>query len=372
MVAQNLLSGPPGGLPPPANQNQSMEQQALQGGGVNNKQQVSNFMNALNQSGAGVNNSFMNGAPPQAGAFNPIMPQQAQMPNVQNTPNTIQQNTMSQAPTNMSATNTPGYYSGGGGGGVAGNQAFQPSSVTPQGTTTTPAGTFDPNGYVSYAANVGQGSPTYVPNAPVYSAGTGQGSTTYNPSAPVYSAAPPPLVVPSTSFVPSAPVPALTPTNSSPTPAPGTTATAPVTSPYYYPSAPVSSTGSGSTSTTLGGAYSQYSVSDENLKENITPGDDKLHEFMSTIKAHNYEYKDKSDGEGQFTTPMAQELQKTELGKQAVIETPRGLMVDYARLGGVNLAAVAVVHKEQTIMQREQAKLQRQVDQLRKALKGTK
>lgn len=75
--------------------------------------------------------------------------------------------------------------------------------------------------------------------------------------------------------------------------------------------------------------------------------DRSIEDFMNKIKANNYTYKNPEiDGYGQFTTPMAQELEQTELGKQAVIDTPRGKMVDYGRLGGVNLAAVSVVHRE--------------------------
>ena len=104
-------------------------------------------------------------------------------------------------------------------------------------------------------------------------------------------------------------------------------------------------------------------VSDENLKQNVEPATRDLTNFMNSIGAYNYRYKSpEQDGAGTFTSPMAQDLQKTELGKQAVIETPRGLMVDYARLGGVNLAAVSVVH-------REQAKLAAQVQRLREAVR---
>jgi hypothetical protein len=62
---------------------------------------------------------------------------------------------------------------------------------------------------------------------------------------------------------------------------------------------------------------------------------------------------------------MAQELDATKLGKQAIIHTPRGMMVDYGRLGGVNLAAVATVHKEQQ-------RLSQQVQQLRKQMLSMK
>lgn len=110
-------------------------------------------------------------------------------------------------------------------------------------------------------------------------------------------------------------------------------------------------------------------ISDENLKTNISSGDRDVSDFMSKIGAHNYTYKDSahnspSHKQGQvYTSLMAQELEQTKLGKQAVIETPQGKMVDYARLGGVNLAAVSVIHKEQEKLKRQ---VQALSDQLRK------
>jgi hypothetical protein len=100
-------------------------------------------------------------------------------------------------------------------------------------------------------------------------------------------------------------------------------------------------------------------TSDENEKNDFGDAKPALLDFMGQIGAHSYRYKDPSrDGEGTYTTPMAQELQKTDLGKQAVVKTPHGLGVDYQRLGGVNLAALSVVH-------RENQRLQSQIDEMR-------
>lgn len=102
-------------------------------------------------------------------------------------------------------------------------------------------------------------------------------------------------------------------------------------------------------------------TSDENLKTNIQPSDKSLNSFLSSINAYNYSYKEPQiDGSGTFTSPMAQELEATELGKQAVIDTPRGKMVNYGRLGGVNLAASAVLYKEQERIKSQLNQLQKQ------------
>jgi hypothetical protein len=79
--------------------------------------------------------------------------------------------------------------------------------------------------------------------------------------------------------------------------------------------------------------------SDEDLKENITEPKKKLGEFLSNVGAHEYEYKDKKMGKGKFVSPMAQELEKSELGEGMVEETPQGKAVNYGRGLGLILAS---------------------------------
>lgn len=366
---QNLLNGPLAApatsLPPPANGNQSMEQQALNGGGADNKQQVSNFMNALNRVGAGNNNQFMN---------TPQQPQPIQTNNqtvapggaVGNMPNqNVAQNTMqpgmlnngsmsaqpsfqpgtfTQAPTNMMGTNTPGYYSNPGAG-QAGNVGNSNATTVSQGSTVTPvAGPNNPqfNNVYQQVGNATSGTSPFsalnqTPQAATTNAAgftAGNYNQVGNPAASVFT----------------------NPTQSSPHG--GVDANG---NPLQTPGAQlVQNILQGNQSIA---AHPANIFSDENVKENIKPAEDKIQEFLNNIHAHSYEYKNKGDGPGTYTSPTAQELQKTELGKQAVIETPRGLMVDYGRLGGVNLAAAAVVH-------REQQKLQKQFDILKQQVKA--
>src|ERR1035437_5517054 len=94
------------------------------------------------------------------------------------------------------------------------------------------------------------------------------------------------------------------------------------------------------------GEMSKTVVSDENAKTNIQSGKRDLTDFMSKIGAHSYTYKDEADGKGTFVSPMAQELQATELGKSAVEARPDGkLQVNYGRLSGVMLSAQATLHQ---------------------------
>lgn len=94
------------------------------------------------------------------------------------------------------------------------------------------------------------------------------------------------------------------------------------------------------------GGITDMRVSDVNAKTNIKEGDKQLDNFFSTIGAHEYEYKDKKDGVGKFVSPMAQELEKTTIGKSAVIDTPEGKKVDYPRLTGAALAGLALHHED--------------------------
>jgi hypothetical protein len=87
-------------------------------------------------------------------------------------------------------------------------------------------------------------------------------------------------------------------------------------------------------------------MSDEDAKSEIKPGAKQVESFLEAMKAHSYEYKDKEKhGAGKHVSPMAQELEKTELGKSMVVDTPEGKMVDYGKGFGAMLAANAALHE---------------------------
>ena len=249
-----MPQGPPP-MPMPAQPQQSVMQQAM-ASGQSNPQQTQNFLHALQQSGAGSNNSYMSsGAQPQ---------QQAQQ--------------LIGAP----AQDDGGYgqtsYAGGynqGMGGVSynGGLAARPN----QGGTA-----LDP-----------QGNQFYQGTAPQT-----QWSQPGNVSYPPASAQSPARQAQAGQIAQRGPAnPALT------------------------------------------------AMSDERAKEEVLPGAEKTRDFLSHLNAWEYEYKDPKHGEGRFVSPMAQELEKTAVGKSAVIETPEGKMVDYSRLAGVQLAAAADFHR---------------------------
>lgn len=92
-------------------------------------------------------------------------------------------------------------------------------------------------------------------------------------------------------------------------------------------------------------------LSDENMKKDIKPSDDSskvISEFMDALKSYTYEYKNKSKQpddkpkpEGKVKGVMAQDLEKSELGKQMVTDTKNGKVVDFAQGMAPLFAAIA-------------------------------
>jgi phage gp37-like protein len=100
----------------------------------------------------------------------------------------------------------------------------------------------------------------------------------------------------------------------------------------------------GSAAKKLGKKFKK-AFSDENLKHDIKPADNKIYQLLDKLNAHEYEY-DKEVGEkGKHISVMAQELEKSELGKPSVGEHKLGKTVDYEKLAPVQLAGLASLHK---------------------------
>jgi hypothetical protein len=77
-------------------------------------------------------------------------------------------------------------------------------------------------------------------------------------------------------------------------------------------------------------------ASDEDCKENVRDGSKDIQGFLDSLQPHTYEYKPEMKasllgGEGEFTSPMAQELEETPVGASMVEETPDGKAVDYGK-----------------------------------------
>jgi hypothetical protein len=97
-------------------------------------------------------------------------------------------------------------------------------------------------------------------------------------------------------------------------------------------------------------------LSDERQKTDIAPGQKSLQEFLDALEAHEYAYKDPTlpgTSEGRHTSVMAQELEKSAIGKRMVVETEHGKMVDYGKGLPAMLAALADLHKRTAELEKQ-------------------
>jgi hypothetical protein len=102
---------------------------------------------------------------------------------------------------------------------------------------------------------------------------------------------------------------------------------------------------------------SAMAMSDEEQKEDIKPSKDDaskmIEEFMEAMKSYTYEYKKgKGNPKGEHTSVMAQDLEKSDLGKQMVKDTPKGKMVDYAQGMAPLFAAIAELNEKVNKLQK--------------------
>lgn len=84
-------------------------------------------------------------------------------------------------------------------------------------------------------------------------------------------------------------------------------------------------------------------ASDEKLKKNVKPSDDMIDEFLKKMNDYSFKYKDESYGEGERLGVMAQDLEKSDLGKSMVVEDKDGnkMIKDTSGAHGLTLASLA-------------------------------
>lgn len=102
----------------------------------------------------------------------------------------------------------------------------------------------------------------------------------------------------------------------------------------------------------LAGAAGAAAGSDENMKTDIKKGSatDKIEQFLGALKSYDYKYKDKEangreNPDGEVTSVMAQDLEKSDLGKQMVKDGPDGKEVDYGQGLAAMLAGIAELNE---------------------------
>lgn len=96
---------------------------------------------------------------------------------------------------------------------------------------------------------------------------------------------------------------------------------------------------------TQGVSTAAMAFSDERLKTEIEPiSKEDLDELRKTIKPYIYKYTSEDYGKGEWVGVMAQDLEKTKLGKSLVVENEDGFkMVDLGKVGSLFLATLAEV-----------------------------
>lgn len=115
-------------------------------------------------------------------------------------------------------------------------------------------------------------------------------------------------------------------------------------------------------------ASASSSISDKNDKKHIDEFNPRS--FLDALQAYSYEYKNPKlpgAGKGTYVSVMAQDLEKAgPVGKQAVIDTPHGKMVDYGKLAGAMLASQASLNQRLNEMERGYAKVLKAKKSLKK------
>lgn len=82
-----------------------------------------------------------------------------------------------------------------------------------------------------------------------------------------------------------------------------------------------------------GKGMGMFAMCDERLKTDIRPlTKSQIAEFRATVRPYFFKYKDEKHGKGEFVGPMAQDLQRSELGRRLVSKDDNGnLMVDLGK-----------------------------------------
>ena len=97
---------------------------------------------------------------------------------------------------------------------------------------------------------------------------------------------------------------------------------------------------------TSAAALAAKTGSDRRLKKDIEPGDEDAEKFLKALKSYRFKYKaPKEWGEGKRLGIMAQDLEKSGLGKQAVIDTPAGKVIHSGGLATALAATLPTLHK---------------------------
>lgn len=85
--------------------------------------------------------------------------------------------------------------------------------------------------------------------------------------------------------------------------------------------------------------------SDKNAKTDVKDGSKASRDMLEKLAAAIYKYKNSKDGKGPQLGVMAQDLEKSKLGRQMVDGTPGSKTIDFAKGLGAMMASMADMHK---------------------------
>lgn len=89
------------------------------------------------------------------------------------------------------------------------------------------------------------------------------------------------------------------------------------------------------------GAMAAMGLSDKDEKKNIELSETDIENFLKSLTNYKYEYKDPENGEGTHFSVMAQDMEKTPVGKSMVVYDEFGRKnIDYGKGMGVMLSAL--------------------------------
>ena len=72
---------------------------------------------------------------------------------------------------------------------------------------------------------------------------------------------------------------------------------------------------------------------------------EQIDELLTILTPYTFQYKDQTYGTGKRFGIMAQDLEKSDVGKQFVIDTSVGKMVDFGNMMGLIVASQAYLHE---------------------------
>jgi hypothetical protein len=108
--------------------------------------------------------------------------------------------------------------------------------------------------------------------------------------------------------------------------------------------------GQSGTNSLIGGAatIAAGALSDVNAKEDFSDPAPAIEEFLESAAPGEYSYKPEFAfaGEGRQVSPMAQGLERSQIGRQMVQETPIGKVVDYGKSFGAVLCSLSYLNKK--------------------------